>query len=99
MNLEPLFDAVIIQPYEYEEENVGGIIVPDMGKEKNEKGTVVAVGPGRHVAGIGWIETQVKEGDLVVLPAMGSSKLEFEGKDYLIISENQILAKITKDNE
>jgi chaperonin GroES len=45
--LEALFDAVIIKPIEEEETMYGNIVVPDLGKDKNEKGTVVAVGPGK----------------------------------------------------
>ena len=48
MNLEALFDAVIVKPIENEEVTYGGIIVPDMGKELNEVGEVLAVGPGKH---------------------------------------------------
>ena len=48
MNLEALFDAVIIKPLEEEETMYGNIVVPDLGKDKNEKGTVVAVGPGKY---------------------------------------------------
>jgi len=99
MKLRPMFDAVVIKPFDYEEENVGGIIVPDLGKEKNEKGTVIAVGPGRHVAGIGFIETEIKEGDVVVLPIMGATKLDFDNTEYYIIPENQILAKIINKDE
>ena len=47
MELEALFDAVIVKPYESEETTYGNIIVPDLGKEKNEFGEVVAVGPGK----------------------------------------------------
>ena len=46
-NLEALFDAVIVKPLEVEEETYGSIVVPDMGKDKNEHGEVVAVGPGK----------------------------------------------------
>ena len=47
MKLEALFDAVIVRPIEEEETMYGNIVVPDLGKDKNEKGTVVAVGPGK----------------------------------------------------
>ena len=94
MKLEALFDAVIVKPLEEEETTYGSIVVPDLGKDRNEHGTVVAVGPGREVAGIGFVETIVKEGDVVILPTMGFAKLEHEGEDYYIGSENQILAKI-----
>ena len=46
-NLEALFDAVIVKPLEVEEETYGSIVVPDMGKDKNEHGEVIAIGPGK----------------------------------------------------
>ena len=97
MKLEALFDAVIVKPLEEEETTYGSIVVPDLGKDRNEHGTVVAVGPGRQVAGIGFVETIIKEGDVVVLPTIGFTKLEHQGEEYYIGSENQILARI--DNQ
>ena len=96
MELEALFDAVIVQPLEEEETTYGSIVVPDLGKDRNEHGTVVAVGPGRHVAGVGYIETEIQIGDTVVLPTMGFTKLEHKGKDYYIGQEQQILARVKK---
>ena len=58
--LEALFDAVIVEPLEEEETTYGSIVVPDLGKDRNEHGKVVAVGPGRHVAGVGYIETEIQ---------------------------------------
>jgi chaperonin GroES len=92
--LEALFDAVIVEPLEEEETTYGSIVVPDLGKDRNEHGKVVAVGPGRHVAGVGYVETEIKVGDTVILPTMGFTKLEHKGKDYYIGQENQILARI-----
>ncbi len=92
--LEPLFDAVIVKPQDEEETTYGSIVVPDLGKDRNEHGTVVAVGPGRHVAGVGYIETEIKIGDKVVLPTIGFTKLEHKGEEYYIGQENQILARI-----
>ena len=96
MELEALFDAVIVKPQEEEESTYGSIVVPDLGKDRNEHGTVVAVGPGRHVAGVGYVETEIKIGDTVVLPTMGFTKLEHKGEEYYIGQENQILARIKK---
>jgi|AACY02.17.fsa_nt_gi chaperonin GroES len=92
--LEALFDAVIVEPLEEEETTYGSIVVPDLGKDRNEHGKVVAVGPGRHVAGVGYVETEIKVGDTVILPTMGFTKLEHKGKDYYIGQENQILARV-----
>ena len=97
MELESLFDAVIVKPQEEEESTYGSIVVPDLGKDRNEHGTVVAVGPGRHVAGVGYVETEIKVGDTVVLPTMGFTKLEHKGEEYYIGQENQILARIKKE--
>ena len=97
MELEALFDAVIVKPLEEEESTYGSIVVPDLGKDRNEHGTVVAVGPGRHVAGVGYVETEIKVGDTVVLPTMGFTKLEHKGEEYYIGQENQILARIKKE--
>ena len=94
--LEALFDAVIVEPLEEEETTYGSIVVPDLGKDRNEHGKVVAVGPGRHVAGVGYIKTEVKIGDNVILPTMGFTKLEHKGKDYYIGQETQILARVKK---
>ena len=96
MELEALFDSVIVKPVEEEETTYGSIVVPDLGKDRNEHGTVVAVGPGRQVAGIGFVKTLVKKGDIVILPTMGFTKLEHKGDEYFIGSENQILAKINE---
>ena len=92
--LEALFDAVIVKPQEEEEATYGSIVVPYLGKDRNEHGTVIAVGPGRPVAGIGFVETQVKIGDSVILPTIGFTKLEHKGEEFYIGSENQILARI-----
>lgn len=95
--LEALFDAVIVKPLEAEETQFGSIFIPDAGKDRNEQGTVIAVGPGRHVAGVGFIPTEIKVGDIVVLPTMGFAKLQFDNEEYFIGPENQILAKIKQE--
>ena len=95
--LEALFDAVIVKPLEAEETQFGSIFIPDAGKDRNEQGTVIAVGPGRHVAGVGFIPTEIKVGDVVVLPTMGFAKLQFVNEEYFTGPENQILAKIKQD--
>nr|ASN63459.1 co-chaperonin GroES [uncultured virus] len=94
MSLEALFDAVIVKPIEEEETMYGNIVVPDLGKDRNEKGEVVAVGPGKPTITGNFIETQVQVGDVVILPTMGFTKLEHEGEEYFIGPENQILARI-----
>jgi chaperonin GroES len=94
MELEALFDAVIVKPFESEETTYGNIIVPDLGKEKNEFGEVVAVGPGKPTITGEFISTIIKVGDKVVLPTMGFTKLPYNGEEYYVGPENQILAKV-----
>ena len=94
MELEALFDAVIVKPIEAEESTYGSIIVPDLGKEKNETGTVIAVGPGKYTIAGEFIKTQLKEGDKVILPTMGFTKLPYDGEEFYVGPENQVLAKI-----
>ena len=96
MELEALFDAVIVKPIEAEETTFGNIIVPDLGKEKNEMGTVVAVGPGKSTITGEFISTNIKVGDIVVLPTIGFTKLPYNGDEYYVGPENQILARVNK---
>ena len=98
MELEALFDAVIVKPYESEETTYGNIIVPDLGKEKNEFGEVIAVGPGKPTISGEFIPTVLKVGDKVVLPTMGFTKLPYDGEEYYVGPENQVLAKVNKPN-
>jgi len=98
MALEALFDAVIVKPAETEETTYGNIIVPDLGKEKNEIGEVIAVGPGKPTITGEFISTTVEVGDKVILPTMGFTKLPYNGEEYYIGKETEILAKI-KDDE
>jgi co-chaperonin GroES (HSP10) len=82
---------------ESEETSYGGIIVPDLGNEKNKLGKVVTVGKGYFSVTGTWIDTVIKEGDIVVLPTMGFSKLEHEGEEYWIGPENQVLGRLVED--
>ena len=99
MNLEALFDAVIVKPIENEEVTYGGIIVPDMGKELNEVGEVLAVGPGKHTHSGEFLKTIIKVGEKVILPTMGFTKLQFDGEEYYVGPENQVLAKVQQTVE
>jgi chaperonin GroES len=95
--LEALFDAVIVKPQEIEETQFGSIIVPDMGKDRNVHGTVIAVGPGTYTVTGEFIPTMIKEGEIVVLPTMGFTKVEHEGVEYFIGNEKQVLAKVIEE--
>ena len=99
MSLEALYNAVIVKPVEAEEETYGNIIVPDLGKETNEIGEVVSVGPGRYNADGSILPCKLKVGDKVVLPTQGFTKLPYNGEEFYVGPENQILAKINNDKD
>ena len=101
MKLEALYNAVIVKPIEAEETTYfGGIIVPDLGNEKNKLAEVIAVGEGYWSVTGTFINTILNVGDVVILPTMGFSKVEFEGEEYWIGPENQVLGKVNKtENE
>jgi len=96
MKLEALFNAIIVKPIEVEETKYGNIVVPDLGSEKNKTAEVISVGKG-FISGYGkFVSTILQVGDIVVLPALGFTKFEYEGEEYWIGKENDILAKINK---
>jgi len=97
MKLEALYDAVIVKPIESEESTYGNIIVPDLGNEKNEIGEVIAIGPGKPTIAGEFINTILKVGDKVILPTMGFTKLPFNGEEYYVGPENQVLGRIKED--
>jgi chaperonin GroES len=92
MDLEPLGDRVIVQPSEGEEKTASGIVIPDTAKEKPQEGKVKAVGPGRYEEGK-LIPLDVKRGDIVIYSKYGGTEVKVGGKEYLILSERDILAK------
>ena len=87
MNIKPLADRVLIEPAPAEEKTIGGIIIPDTAKEKPLQGKVLAVGNGTKDE-----EMVVKEGDTVLYGKYAGTELEFEGKKYLVMRQNDILA-------
>lgn len=92
--VKAIFNAVIVKPLEIQEGKYGNIVVPDLGKEKNEIGEILSVGPGQYSVTGEWLPTQLKRGQIVVLPTMGFTKLPYNGEDFYVGPENQILAVI-----
>jgi chaperonin GroES len=87
LNIKPLADRVIIEPSAAEDKTAGGIIIPDTAKEKPQRGTVVAVGPGKKDEPL-----TVKQGDVVLYGKYAGTEITVEGKDYLIMRESDIVA-------
>ena len=89
INIKPLADRVIIEPAAAEEKTSGGIIIPDTAKEKPQRGTVVAVGPGKN-----YEPMTVKPGDTVLYGKYAGTEISHDGSDYLIMREADIVAII-----
>ncbi|EID76134.1 co-chaperone GroES [Imtechella halotolerans] len=87
VNIKPLADRVLIEPAAAETTTASGIIIPDTAKEKPQRGTVVAVGPGTKDEPV-----TVKVGDTVLYGKYAGTELKLEGKDYLIMRESDIFA-------
>ena len=84
--MKPINDRVVVKPFPAEEKTTGGIIIPDTAKEKPQKGEVVAVGPGKEGNAL-----TVQVGDTVLYGKYGGQDLSYEGVDYLIMREDDIL--------
>ena len=92
--ITPLADRVLIKPIEEEESTYGNIVVPDMGKDRPDFGTVLAVGPGRYDNNGNLIPTCLKIGQKVIMPKYGANTVELEGEEYVLASESEILGII-----
>ena len=98
--IEPLGDRVVILPLEEEEQTYGNIVVPDMGKENPEMGTVLAVGEGRITPDGAIVKNQLEIGQVVMVPKFGAQVVTVENETYIMASENDVLGIIkNKNNE
>ncbi|MCB0545670.1 MAG: co-chaperone GroES [Saprospiraceae bacterium] len=87
--MKPIADRVIVKPAPADEKTKGGIIIPDTAKEKPQRGEVIAVGPGKD----GNLMT-VQVGDIVLYGKYSGQEISYEGQDYLIMREDDILVII-----
>lgn len=97
--LNPANDRVVVKPIEEDEQLYGNIIVPDMGKERPEMGEVIAAGPGRMSEFGKHIPVKAKVGQVVLVPKIGSIRVELEGQEYYIVQDREILAIVEEDIE
>lgn len=86
MKIKPLTNHVVIEPVKPEEKTKSGIVLPNMGEESPEQGRIIAIGSDEKI--------EVKVGDKVVFSKYGPTKIKVEDKDYLIASQDDILAII-----
>jgi chaperonin GroES len=90
--MKPIADRVIVKPAPADEKTKGGIIIPDTAKEKPQRGEVIAVGPGKSGKDAHSMTVQV--GDIVLYGKYSGQEITFEGTDYLIMREEEILVII-----
>ena len=92
MNIKPIGDRIVVKPLEAEEVTKGGIILPDSAKEKPQKGKVIAIGAGRILDNGTRVPVEVKECDTIIYSKYGGTEVKFDGEEYLIVNERDILA-------
>ena len=97
MKLQPLGDRVILKRIDNaEQKTAGGIVLPDSAREKPQEAEVIAVGPGKLDDNGKRITPDVKVGDKVIIAKWGGTEVKLEGAEYVIVNEDDILAKIAK---
>ena len=93
---EPINDKLICEPVEQDEMSAGGIILPELSDQKTLKGRVVCAGKGFWAAPSLFVETTCKPGDIVIYQRFAAQVMEYDGIDYHIIQERDVLTKIKK---
>ena len=94
IGIRPLDDRVVVEPLEAEETTAGGIVLPDSAQEKPQRGTVVAIGPGKLLDSGERGQMSVAVGDEVIYGKYGGTDIEVNGDEVKILREGDILAKV-----
>jgi len=94
MKIVPLNDKILVEQLEADDKTAGGIILPDTAKEKPKQGKVLALGEGKALENGKRAEFQVKVGDRVLFSSYSGNEVNYEGKEYLIMTEDDILAVV-----
>lgn len=92
--IKPLGDRVVIEVMEGDLKTASGIVLPDTAKEKPQEGTVVAVGEGKVLENGQRVAPDVKAGDKIIFSKYAGTEVKADGKEYLIVSERDILAVV-----
>jgi len=95
ISIKPLGNRLVVKPIEQEEITAGGIVLPETAKEKPQKGTVLAVGPGERNDEGDHMPLEVAEGDTVLFAKYSGTEIKYDGKKLLIMRESDILAKLS----
>ena len=94
MKVSPLNDKILVKRLEAEEKTAGGILLPDTAKEKPRQGKILSLGDGKLLEDGKRAAFQVKEGDRVLFSSYSGNEVQVDGEEYLIMSEDDILAVI-----
>ncbi|MDT8440657.1 MAG: co-chaperone GroES [Desulfuromonadales bacterium] len=94
MNIRPLHDRIIVERLEEETKTAGGIIIPDTAKEKPQQGKIVAVGKGKSTEDGKLLPLDVKVGDKVLFGKYAGTEIKIEGREYLMMREDDILGVV-----
>jgi len=94
MNIRPLHDRIIVERLEEETKTAGGLIIPDTAKEKPQEGKIVAVGKGKSNEEGKVLPLDVKVGDKVLFGKYAGTDIKIDGKEYLMMREDDILGVI-----
>lgn len=94
MKIKPLNDKLLVQRVEAEDKTAGGIVLPDKAKEKPKRGKVMAIGPGKTLDTGVIQKLEVKKGQEVLFTSYAGTDIKLDGKDYLIMSESDVLAVV-----
>lgn len=89
--IQPLGDKVLVKRLEAADVSAGGIVLPDSAKEKPKEGTIIALGDGRLLDSGQRTKFSVKKGDRVLFTSYAGTEVKWEGEEYLILSEEDIL--------
>ena len=95
MNVIPLNDKIVVERVEAEQKTAGGIVLPDSAQEKPKQGKVLSLGEGKVLENGKRSAFQVKKGDTVLFSSYAGSEVKIEGKEYLIMTEEDILAIVS----
>ena len=99
MDIRPLHDRVVVTRVEEKEAVRGGIIIPDTAKEKPQEGEVVAVGNGKVLENGTRVAMEVKKGDRILFGKYAGSEVKLDGKELLIMREDDILGILSGKND
>ncbi len=94
MKIVPLNDKILVERLEADDKTAGGIILPDTAKEKPKQGKILALGEGKALENGQRAPFQVKVGDRVLFSSYAGNEVNLEGKEYLIMTEDDILAVV-----